>query len=864
MTDCRRINWAVACCLAWGLLTPIPAHPASSVSTTTPTSSPQDAPAHPASNPAHAEAENHNTSTSTSEESPQTPSSTSAAQDPDTHLPASSTVGLHGPATLRRIQLCGPPLAPPPNAVERSQRAAAQTPWLLWADEITANHLQGLYNLRGQARLKRLDQYLRAENVELDNSTGRAFVPGSFSFSQSGLHIWGDSGRFDLRDDNMTVDNAQFRLYPYYHGAARVLDSTGSATIRIEDLRYTNCPPEAETWLLYAGEMTLNTDAGLAEARHARLEIGGIPWFYIPYIQFPIDNQPQTGLLPPSFGNSNTHGGFFTQPIYLRWAPNYDLTVSPTYYSRRGEKLGTQFRYLQRNLRGAVAAEYMSSDDLFAQQLREEEANSPERQRWSLDWRHSGDLPANIDYGWDIERVSDEHYLRDFSSDLIGGSDTELESTAHAEQSLGNHHWRSELQYWQNLRPETNLEPYHRWPRVTYEHTPSVLPGGFEYRLEAEGIKFELPESAQVQMQEPQPTGERYHLNPRLGWPLRKPAFFIEPALSLHYTRYDIEHLLPQDNPQAEISGAEGELERTIPIASIDAGIFLERPFTLGDTPFLQTLEPRLFYLYAPYKKQDQFPVYDTSERPNTVAQLFEENRFSGIDRISAAKQLTTAITSRINNIAKGSEPLRASIGQIYYFRERKVTLEDDPDPEELTRDRSDIFADAELRLPGGLNLRAEYRHDPYTDDPVATTFTADMQIRPAPRALVNVSYRIREELNEQGPDEEPILERTQDYIEASGVMPINVNWSVIGGWQYSRLERANLEVVGGLEYRSCCWAVRGVARRFRRPTSAGTDNPGTENAIMFEFELTGLGNFGDDSQSFIEQVVPGYGESSF
>lgn len=777
-------------------------------------------------------------------------------QEPSTTLPARTTAGLGSPAILRQMQLCGPPLTSPPEAIDRNLRDAPQTPWLLEAEEISANQLRGLYSLRGQACLQRLDQTLRTTNIDLNEAEGLAIVPGYFSYSEAGLHLWGSSGRFNLRGDTFSVNNTQFRFYPYYHGAARNLQSTGTDISQFEDIRYSTCPPGAEFWQLHAGEMEIDYAAGIGKVRHARLEIGGIPWLYAPYMQFPIDNKPQSGLLPPSFGNSATDGGHITLPVYLRFAPNYDLTLYPTYYSRRGTKIGGELRYLRRNLDGQLSVEHMSSDKVYAKQLLEEGEEDSASRRWSLDWSHQGSLPGGINYGWDIARVSDEYYLRDFSANLIDSGGTELESIAFAERSTSNHYWRTEAQHWQNLRPESRPEPYRHWPAVTYEHTPGPLPGGLEYRTEAQAIQFELPQEAKEADNPDRPTGQRYHINPRLSWPLQSTAFFVEPAVSLHHTRYDLVNHIPEGNAGGKMGG---KIERTVPIASLDAGMFLERPFSLGQRNFLQTLEPRIFYLYAPHEQQEHLPIFDTGKPPNTVAQLFQENRFSGIDRIGDANQMTTAITSRFRDIDTGAEPFRASIGQIIYFEDRQVTLAEKPDPKELSRSRSDIFADAQVNLADNLNFRAEHRYDPHLDEPVATTFTTDLQYHPAPRTALNLSYRIRKEVTGREADDEPIFEMTQDYIEASGSLPIDVNWTVIGGWQYSRLERQNLEVAGGVEYRSCCWAIRGVGRRLRRGAAAEL-----ENTVMVELELTGLTRFSDDTESFIKDLVRGYEGARF
>ncbi|MFW6346324.1 MAG: LPS-assembly protein LptD, partial [Halomonas sp.] len=610
------------------------------------------------------------------------------------------------------------------------------------------------------------------------------------------------------------------------------------------------CPPGEELWWLHAGTLELDHEAGVGRAHHARLEIGGIPWLYTPYLQFPIDDRPHTGVLPPSFGQSESDGTRLAVPVYVRLAPNYDLTLTPTYYSRRGLQLAAEGRYLHRSQEGELEVSYLPDDEAYAERLRERGEAGTEADRWALSWRHDGDLPAGIDYRLDVERVGDKDHLRDFSSDLAGSSDAELESRALAHQSLGNHRWEAEAQHWQNLRPESRSDPYRRWPAVRYTHTPGPLAGGVHYTLEGEAVHFDLPQGAEGSGDDERPTGRRYHLQPRLAWPVQEQAFFVEPAVSLHHTEYDLTR--PAGSPRTE------RLSRTVQIASLDAGLFLERPFTLGSRPLLQTLEPRLFYLYAPHREQSAFPNFDTSERGNTVAQLFQENRFSGIDRIGDAHQVTAALTTRVLDIAEAAEPLRASIGQVYHLDDREVTLSGDPaDDQRLTRGRSDLFADAQAQLPGGLRLRGEYRYDPYREARAATTFDADWQYRPAAGALVNLGYRLREETTTE--DGERVIETTQELVEASTAVPLNERWRAVGAWQRSLLEPSTLELVGGVEYRQCCWAARGLFRRYRR----GAEQQ-IENTFMVEFELTGLGRLGQDTAAFLRDVVPDYGKTVF
>ena len=723
----------------------------------------------------------------------------------------------------RREALCGPRLARPPDIVDPRMRTAPGTPLVLEADSIFIDSTAARYQLRGKVLMERLDQWLRSDAVDYDAAADRALVPTPFSYSEAGLNLEGTSAEIDLGADTLDVEHARYRLWENYaHGEAGRMNNREGRYTSLDNLRYSTCPPGQEMWWLRASRLDLDTGEGMGRARHTRVEVGGVPLFYFPYLVFPIDDRRRTGLLPPNIGNSSSHGTHVTLPVYLNLAPNYDATIYPTYYSRRGQQIGADFRYLQPSFSGEMTAEYLPNDQIL------------EEDRWAGQLSHRGRLPADIRYDAEINRVSDEDYLRDFSSNLAASSPAELESRASVSQSAGAHSWQAQVRHWQTLRGDPS---YRRWPQVDYQHLPGRLPGGVDYRLTSEAVRFAHPDESD------RDTGDRVHIEPRFARPWRHPAFFLEPALTARYTRYDLDRP-DEDAPESPT--------RSVPTASLDSGIFLERPFRIGDRLMMQTLEPRLFYLYTPYRDQDDLPVFDTDERSFTVSQLFSENRFSGVDRIGDADQVTVAVTTRFLDVFAGRQFLRGSVGQIHYRRDRRVTLDGEAGDEE-ERNRSDIFVDADAALPGNVMLRGDYQYDPYEEKWASYSYRAVWQYRPAPDTVLNIDYRVREERVENGDNN-----RTEQ-IDTSAVVGLGASWSVFGAWQRSLEERVNLEVAGGVEYRECCWAVRGTMRRYRTGSELEA-----ENIFMLELELTGLASFGQDTRGFLSDMVPGHDDTLF
>ena len=150
----------------------------------------------------------------------------------------------------------------------------------------------------------------------------------------------------DQNNNSHRIDNVRYQLTERRGngGAERIemRDSQG----RMFESTYSTCPPSQRWWELRAQRIDVDTDEGTGVARNATLRIGKVPVLFVPWLAFPIDDRRRTGLLYPKIGMSSRNGFDWEQPIYFNLAPNYDLTLTPRWMSRRGLQLGTEFRYL--------------------------------------------------------------------------------------------------------------------------------------------------------------------------------------------------------------------------------------------------------------------------------------------------------------------------------------------------------------------------------------------------------------------------------------------------------------------------------------------------------------------------------------
>ncbi|MGD2073485.1 MAG: LPS assembly protein LptD [Gammaproteobacteria bacterium] len=679
--------------------------------------------------------------------------------------------------------------------------------------DLAARDSAGTLTVIGDAEAIRADQRIRADRLVYSERDRVINVEGRVRYDEPDMTMFARHGKIWLDEERAEFHDTGFRFYDRHaRGGAAVSYLLQPGISRYEQASYTTCADDSNVWKLNAGSVTIYEDEGEGVARNARLNVKSVPVLYTPYLSFPIDDRRKTGLLIPSFGSSENSGFELRVPYYFNLAPNYDATLAPRYLQDRGLQLNTEFRYLRENQRGIINVEYLPDDDITG--------DNRSRIRIRDTTRFGDHLTTNIDY----DRVSDPDYLIDLGDSLSLASISYLQRTFLADYNT--RWWDAGLRIddYQTVDPTIAPEdrPYERLPRLTFNAFSPVRPANVESGLSSELVRFD---------QDARVVANRLDLNPSIRYPLRRAAYEITPKIGMRYTKYQLDNQDP---------GQEQYLTRTTPIFSLDNVLYLERDFRIGDRRYLQTLEPRLFYLFVERENQQDIPLFDTSVPTFTYRELFEENRFNGADRMGDANQLAVAVTTRLMDPDTGAQRARASIGELFYFRDRTVTLENTPPVE---RSRSDIAGELEIALSRAWSGRADLVWDPIELD--SERANARIQYNPGFRKIANLSYRyLRQGQDQQG----------QDQIDASFLWPLGPAWQVLGRWYYDIDNTKKLETLLGIEYDSCCWGVRLVGREYIDGSSAETNR-----AILFQFVLKGLGRVGSDIESLLEDGILGY-----
>ncbi len=676
---------------------------------------------------------------------------------------------------------------------------------------------EGVSTLRGRAEVVRDDQAVSASLIRYDNVANVLEAEGDIRYWDSSLFVTGEKVRVELDRKLGRLEQGTYALRDERgHGKAALLliDRRENQT-RIEQADYTTCPGEVPDWKLDAARIDLDHETDRGSARNVTLRVRDVPVLYLPYISFPLSDKRKTGFLFPSLGSSRESGFDIGLPFYWNIAPNYDATFIARYIENRGVMGRGEFRYLRPDMYGQINIDYLPNDRRFNDQdralFRFSHYQSYERGRAYLTYNHA----------------SDKQYLEDFGRGLALSSTRFLDQRLEADYN--GDWWTTQLlvQEYQNVDASlTGQSPYRQLPRLRFFTRLPERNRQLNFQVRAEGVYFDHQDLVR---------GGRIDLLPSVSYPLVSEWGFLRPRLSFRHTQYFL-----QDQP----AGNDNSPSRSLPIFSLDSGLFLERDFSLGGQELVQTLEPRIFYLYIPKRNQGRLPVFDTAAYDISFSQLFREDRFSGPDRVGDANQITLALTSRLFQGNNGRERLRVSLGEIIYLRDREVTL-----PAEPVRDHrfSEFIGEAAARITDDWTATANFQWNPTNGETDKTA--VNLYYRPGGGKVLNLGYRFRKfvrQTDQAGSDIE--------QADISLRWPINPSWSVIGRWNHSIINNEVLEGVLGFEYNSCCWGLRAVARRY-----LATSDGKYDNTLFLQLELKGLAGIGRKTETFLKRAIPGY-----
>jgi len=651
----------------------------------------------------------------------------------------------------------------------------------LQSDNVEFNE-KDISRFNGNVVIQQKDKRIETDQAEYKKQTEEVTAKGRVRFISSKIQIESESAHFNLKTDQANLKNAKYQsTNNRAHGTASKIEVINKDITKLTDATFTTCDADNIDWIFNASTLKFDNKARQGSASNVIIRFKGVPFFYFPYLRFPLGEDRLSGFLFPYIGSSSRNGNELKLPYYWNIHPQLDATITPWYMSKRGTLLHTEFRYLTENNTGSFTAEYLNNDKVFN--------NSRKRWKWLHQSKPGLGWQSKIEYNY----VADAQHLFDFTSNIKGTSTTYLIRSGDISYNIPNWLLNIKAEAHQIL---SGTEPYKRLPQITLNSRYAVKNNALNYNLQTEAVRFEHVNNKVI--------GDRLHIKSSISYPLVAAAGFFKPGLSVQYTNYNLR----------QTTGAT-QISRSVPSFSLDSGLFFERDTKILGSRYIQTLEPQLFYVYVPYKDQSALPIFDTSAYAFNVNQSFADYRFNGIDRIGDDNRLTTALATRFINQESGKETFMARIGQIQYFSDRKVQLLSTAVDR---RSRSNIIAEIKTQA-SNWNLFSQLEWDPELKEKVTSSNQLSYQYE---NFKINLAQRFQR--------------------NSLKTREVKINWKLNSRWQFDAshlYDIRNEHIVQSLfavNYESCCWSVKlSTNERF---LTANTSDRG----IYITLTLKGLG----------------------
>ena len=655
---------------------------------------------------------------------------------------------------------------------------------------------QNLYEFNGNVLLQYQNQLLQADQANYDDKQHRLQAQGNIHFQVPGLIAIGDAAELELDQHQGSVSQAQYQLTQSGGRGHAEEISVKNETAALRQASYTTCEGDRPAWQITASSITLDRDNNEGVARNVVLEVADIPVFYVPWASFALEGR-KSGFLAPALGYSDHEGIDLTLPYYLNLAPNHDATLFPRMIEQRGAQLGGEYRYLNAHSAGQVYGEYLQNDQLYRQD------------RSLFTFKHQGQPAQHWRYSTRIEHVSDQDYFHDLGSNLGNSNQTQLERNVRTQIDGKNWSASALLQDYQVLTRGT-AEPHRRLPQLQYRH-----------RWQQPWVQSTLFSEYSYFHHDTLSNGQRLVVEPVFTTGFNHPGSYFQPRLRLRHTQYQL-----QD---------QGTLDGTNSVASLDTGLRLIRHGERVD----QTLEPRLFFLYSPYRDQSQQPNFDTGALDLSFAQLFRDYRYAGGDRVGDEQRLTSGLTTRWINQSDGRQLLRLSVAHASYHSDHRIVLAGES-PTAANDER--LAAEIASEFLPGWNISSSLfqRADAQRPDKLAAGLNYEGE-----HHGLDLSGRYRQNLLKQ--------------VGASGYFSIGPQWQLAAKWIYSLQHERSNESVIGVQYASCCWRLRAIAQEFVSNAQGEMDR-----SIGLEIELSGLATVGRKTESRLSREIMGYRSEGF
>ena len=638
-------------------------------------------------------------------------------------------------------------------------------------------------NFSGGVTLIDKSQIIKADQLTFDRLLMKFNAQGNIHYQSQSIDILADELNASKKEKESTMLKTAYQLYGNPgHGSANELTISSKNGLALLDSTYTTCVGDEPDWQIKATEIKISADGNVGEAYHAQVRLFDTPILYLPYFTFPVSKQRKSGFLYPTIGSSSNSGLEIETPYYWNIAPSMDATITPHYMSKRGTQLKTEFRYLSALQKGSINLEYLNKDN---------EIKSNNDPRYLARFQHVGTFSDNFRAYIDYTTISDDNYLVDITSEQYNSNDAYLYQIG--ELSYFGEQWQTTMKLQDFEVLGNNQTSYKTLPHIEISAqepfnllSQKGLSGQFE--LYSELTSFQAQTKDQL-------SANRYHVEAGFNIPLSTPAWFLTSEFKIMHTYYQ------QNNTQVS-SNLKETVNRTLPKIRFHGGINFDSSMPLFGNGYIQTIEPQIQYLYIPEKDQTNIGLYDTTILQDDFNGLFRDRSYSGLDRIAGANQYTWGITSRILD-QSNLEIFRLSLGRIQYLSTNKRFDEIFDIDSNTGNQQSSLAANLFYRLNHKWQISSDIQYNTIESFTNKSQGTLNYQIDKYNSVQLNHRY-VRN-----------VSDSSLEQMSLLANIALNKDWAFVGRLTQDLQEKRNLESYAGLQYESCCWAIRVAYRRY-------------------------------------------------
>jgi LPS-assembly protein len=297
---------------------------------------------------------------------------------------------------------------------------------LVEADQLVYDYDHDTVSAVGNVKIYYSGYTLEAERVTYNKPSRRLTASGNVKLTDpTGIATYAQ--QIDLTDDfsdgfvnSLRVEAPDKTRF----AAARAERSHGEVTTFDHGV-YTACEPckdhpeKPPLWQINAQKIIINHKTKTVYFKNASFEFMGVPLAYVPYFSTADPSvKRKSGMLVPIIGYSQARGWSLTAPYFLALAPNYDLTLSPTYYTKQGFMGDIEWRHRLSNGQYTVRVAGISQDnpDEFLGTINGNQSGLPADRRLRGGIRTTGEFAINSrwTFGWDGTLSTDRLFTRNY------------------------------------------------------------------------------------------------------------------------------------------------------------------------------------------------------------------------------------------------------------------------------------------------------------------------------------------------------------------------------------------------------------------------------------------------------------------